>query len=237
MKNLLFVPVYNCEKQILRVFQRFNSENLANIDEVLLIDNCSQDRSFQEVLRIKTGFEKKMTVLQNSENIGFGGSHKRAFRYAQENGFDFCIVLHGDDQARFDNFTGVIKTLNPENDAFVFGSRFSLKSRTFNYSGLRIAGNLFFNALASLVCKEIIPDLGGSGLNVYHLKTLFSNCDLEVLPNDLTFHAKLLLHLTNKNCKIRFVPIEWHEADQVSNVKMFSQSMNLFRLIREQIKK
>ena len=98
-KILLFVPVYNCEKQILRVLDSISPDIAERFAEVVVIENRSTDGTLKSA---KHGLSKikncKVTLLQNDENYSLGGSHKVAFNYMLEHGYDYLVVLHGDDQ-------------------------------------------------------------------------------------------------------------------------------------------
>ena len=89
-KILLFIPMYNCEKQITRVLKQLNEEVQEYINEIIVVNNISTDSGEEKVKEyIKDNeFKCKITLMRNCENYGLGGSHKVAFKYAKENGFD-----------------------------------------------------------------------------------------------------------------------------------------------------
>jgi len=90
-KILLFIPMYNCEKQIVRVLDQLHGEILNYINEVLIVNNRSTDNGEKAVSEYIEHSEKKvkMTLVRNKENYGLGGSHKVAFSYAIKNEFDY----------------------------------------------------------------------------------------------------------------------------------------------------
>ncbi|WP_096736295.1 glycosyltransferase [Brachyspira sp. G79] len=45
MKILIFIPMYNCEKQIPRVISQFDDETQKLFTEILVADNISKDNS------------------------------------------------------------------------------------------------------------------------------------------------------------------------------------------------
>jgi len=98
-KILIFIVAYNAEKTLKSVISRI-PVNLREFDtEILVIDDCSKDQTFQEGLRVESGDSGfKMTVLRNPENLGYGGNQKLGYRYAIENQFDFVALVHGDGQ-------------------------------------------------------------------------------------------------------------------------------------------
>ena len=79
----------------------------------------------------------------------------------------------------------------------------------------------------------MIPDFGGSGLNIYRIKSLVNggNRDFLQFADDLTFHPSLLLYALHRRQRIHFSPIQWHEEDQISNVKAFRQSLQLLKML------
>ena len=97
-KILVFIPGYNCEKQVKRVLDQFDSDVTKKLTDIIFVNNRSTDNTEETVLKYKN---KKLNikVLRNNENYNLGGSHKVAFDYAIKNKYDYVIVLHGDDQA------------------------------------------------------------------------------------------------------------------------------------------
>ena len=87
--------MYNCEKQVVRVLDKINKSKL-NIDKVLVVDNGSQDNGIENIQKYlnKNTFVYDITVMQNKNNYGLGGSHKVAFKYAIENEFGYVITVH-----------------------------------------------------------------------------------------------------------------------------------------------
>ena len=49
-KMMLFIPAYNCEKQIIRVLNQLDHEVLAYFEEVLVVNNRSTDDTEKVVL-------------------------------------------------------------------------------------------------------------------------------------------------------------------------------------------
>ena len=104
-KILLFIPMYNCETQIVRVLEQFTDEVCCLVSEIIIVNNRSTDRSEEVVHEYleKHTIPVKISLFRNDENYGLGGSHKVAFCYAMKKCFEYVIVLHGDDQGNIDN--------------------------------------------------------------------------------------------------------------------------------------
>ena len=157
-KILLFTPMYNCEKQITRVLGQMTKEMGNYITEWIVVNNRSTDNGEQAVIDYLNTHDMpiKVTLLRNEENYGLGGSHKVAFQYAIRNGFDYIIVLHGDDQGRLSDFMPLIESKKYENYDCCLGARFMKGSKLIGYNKIRIWGNYGFNFLFSIAVHKSI---------------------------------------------------------------------------------
>lgn len=225
-KILLFIPAYNCERQIVRVLNQLDNEMLSYISHIIVVNNQSTDRTEQTVIDyVQHNKYLPLTLLRNDENYNLGGSHKVAFSYAIENNFDYVVVLHGDDQGDIHDLLGLLKTKEYQLHDCCLGARFMKKSKLYGYSMLRTLANIGFNWLFSFVCGHMIYDLG-SGLNIYKVDMLRTQFYLK-FPDKMFFNDILVLASFEYKFKIIFFPISWKEDDQVSNVKLFKFGRSL----------
>ena len=233
MKNkiLVFIPMYNCEKQIIRVLKQFNKGICAYIHEIIIVDNRSTDNGEGAVIQfLKTNkLPCKVSFLKNEENYGLGGSHKVAFKYAIENKFDYVIVLHGDDQGSIENLIPYIENGEYSKYDSLLGARFMPGSELKGYSRIRTFGNVVYNLLFSIGCGKRIYDLG-SGLNMYKVEKLKSVFYIKYKDN-LIFNYCMIMGASYYKQNIKFFPISWREDDQISNVKIFSQALTVIKLL------
>ena len=223
--------MFNCEKQIASTLDAI-LQNSTGIAEVWVIDNQSMDQSLH---RARTYIENSRAKLfhfklfRNKENIGLGGTHKIAFDMASKEKFTHVLIFHGDHQAQATDMGDFIKLVFNQPEAIILGSRFMKKSSRIGYSKTRTIANLFFNTIFTLREGIVIKDLG-SGLNVFPIEVT-TRINLSSLPNDLTFNIALLRQLIKSGKKIVWRPIEWRDDEQISNVKIFSQTILTLRLI------
>lgn len=227
-KILLFIPMYNCEKQIVRVLGQLQGEICRYISEVLVVDNQSTDQGEEAVINLlkQRQFPMPVKLHRNRENYGLGGSHKVAFDYAVRHQFDYVIVLHGDDQGHIQNALPILKKNIHRRYDCCLGSRFFRQSEISGYSKFRIFGNLIFNVVFSISAHRKIYDLG-AGLNIYNTKMLQSGF-YHTFPDNLTFNNHMILALDAYGQTYHFFPIRWTEEDQTSNVKMAKQAWQIF---------
>ena len=230
-KILLFIPMYNCEKQIVRVLAQLKGEAAKYISQVIIVNNRSTDNGEQAVKDWigANPLSLPVSLLRNDENYGLGGSHKVAFEYALNNGFDYLIVLHGDDQGDIANILPYLKSREyADYDSFL-GARFMKGSRLQGYSLFRTFGNYVYNIFFSVGVGRRVFDLG-SGLNMYKVKSLESQYYFKFKDN-LMFNCYMLLASVYLRQKIKFFPIVWREDDQVSNVKMVNQAVRTLKML------
>jgi glycosyltransferase involved in cell wall biosynthesis len=73
---LLFIPMYNCERQISRVVAQLTPKMCEFLSEVVIVDNRSSDRSqVAAIAALKEAPEfLSAKVLLNRDNYGLGGS-------------------------------------------------------------------------------------------------------------------------------------------------------------------
>lgn len=228
---LLFIPMYNCENQIVRVLDQLKGEILEYISEVIIVNNRSTDNGEQAVityLENTTGLPP-VHLLRNQENYGLGGSHKVAFQYAIDHQFDYVIVLHGDDQGKIQDLLPYLKQGIYKDYDSLLGARFMRGSKLQGYSKFRTFGNRVYNLLFSLGVRKRIYDLG-SGLNLYRVEIL-KNGFYHKYADNLVFNYCMILGAAYYRHRIGFFPISWREDDQVSNVKMVSQAVKVLRLL------
>ena len=227
---LLFIPAFNCEKQIVRVLGQLDDSVMKYIGEVIVVNNRSTDGTEEAVLNYrKEHWSLPLKLLKNRENYGLGGSHKVAFDYAISNGFDYVIVLHGDDQGDIHDFIPVMQKGIYKGYDCVLGGRFMRGSHLVGYSRFRTFGNIIFDFLYALGVRQRVFDLG-AGLNMYSVKMLMDRYYYR-FPDNLMFNCCMLLAVHFNNQTARFYPISWREEDQVSNVKLASQAVKELEIL------
>lgn len=235
---IVAIPAYNCEIQISRVINGFNKKLLEEVDEVIIINNRSEDDTVKEAQKaIIESESSKFSILTNTKNYNLGGTHKVAFLYAEKKKANYVAILHGDDQARTGDLSDLINVVknNPQ-AAAILGSRFSKESKLHGYSIERIIGNKILNLLYSIVTLHHTKDLG-SGLNMFKIASLQDHKYLGFGDN-LAFNFDLLLDYYRKKSTIVYVPITWRETDQVSNAHNFTiAKLAISKLFRWRLKR
>ena len=76
------------------------SKKFININEVVVVDNGSNDNTF-EILKLQKIKDTKIKVLKNNKLSGYGDGFTRALENSTNK---FLITLHSDNQFRLDSF-------------------------------------------------------------------------------------------------------------------------------------
>jgi glycosyltransferase involved in cell wall biosynthesis len=232
---LLFVPMYNCEAQIPRVIAQLSVlRDLPQEFGILCVDNRSVDGTLEAARSALAGAATpRRYLLRNDDNYGLGGSHKVGFEFARQHGYDYVIVLHGDDQGSVDDLLPLIRNGEHRRTDALLGARFMPGATLLGYSALRTWANRAFNLVFSGVAGVRLYDLG-SGLNMFR-RAIFDDGFHLRYADDLTFNYYLVFGLADRKVPLLFFPIKWREDDQVSNAKLFSQGMRMLRLLRQRV--
>jgi glycosyltransferase involved in cell wall biosynthesis len=233
-KVLLFIPVYNCEKQIYRVLNKLLSIDSKIKYDCIIINNNSNDKTINNINNFfkKERFKNKFCILKNKKNYGLGGSVKIAFNYAIKKKYDYLIMSQGDDQGdprelfKFYKQEVLIKK-NKIN--LIMGTRFQNFNKIFGYNKLKIVFNILFNFLASIILNKKITDLN-SGQFVVNVKILKKKFYMK-FSNELWFNYYFFFYFLIEKISFLYKPISWREYDQKSNVKIIKQIFSLFRLL------
>lgn len=230
-KILLFIPMYNCEKQITRVLNQLTDEVCSYLSELIIINNRSTDNGEIVVQKYLSehSLQLRVSLLRNDYNYGLGGSHKVAFQYALDNGFDYVLLLHGDDQGDISNILPYLKNKEYQKYDCFLGARFMKGSQLQGYSKFRTFGNRVYDFLFTVGCGYKVYDLG-SGLNMYKVSILKDKFYVKYKDN-LIFNYCMVMGSAYYKHKVKFFPIIWREDDQVSNVKMVNQAVIVLKLL------
>ena len=229
---LVFIPAYNCAPQIGRVLAQFDAVPPGWFHEILVLDNGSKDGTREAAMAAARSVKAcPVTIARNRDNYNLGGSHKAAFAYAASQSCTHVVVLHGDDQGHISDLLPVLERGDHRSYDACLGARFARGSRLQGYSRFRIFGNRVFNALFSAMLRHRVADLG-SGLNIF-ARPVFMEPGIIRYADDLRFNVYLLLGLADEAKRFMFFPISWREDDQVSNVKIISQSLRTLQILGE----
>jgi glycosyltransferase involved in cell wall biosynthesis len=88
-KVVVVLPAYKAEKTLERTVAEIPRDI---VDEVLLVDDCSSDRT------VEVGRQLGLRVFVHGQNLGYGANQKTCYTEALRLGADVVIMLHPDYQ-------------------------------------------------------------------------------------------------------------------------------------------
>lgn len=83
---------YNKSEMVLKCIEAVLEQKYTDFD-LYIVDNGSTDDS---VLSIKNSYEGKLTLIENSENLGGSGGFNTGLRAAYNNGYDYLMCVDND---------------------------------------------------------------------------------------------------------------------------------------------
>ena len=194
--------MFNCEKQIIPTLDTILLFQ-HGISEVWIIDNRSTDQSIQIVEEYLKSVKSFQIPMKLFQNKeNYGLGGTHKITFEMANENFFSHVLI---------FHGDHQAQGSDLAAFI-----------------EIAQTKP-NSIIIVRERKIVKDLG-SGLNIFPIEAI-ETINLTLLPNDLTFNIALLRQLIHSNIEIIWRPIKWTEEDQISNVKIISQTLATLKLI------
>jgi glycosyltransferase involved in cell wall biosynthesis len=226
IRVLCFIPMRNCQGKISLLLDKLQGPLLTHFSEILVVDNASDDGSVEEAkqkLLLLEGI--KTTLIQNSRNYGFGGSHKIAFNYAKEHGHDFVFVINGDNSANPDAFETVFNDAGFQNFDLILGDRLSCRSKRTGYPFYRFFFNKLISLFASLLSGEFIGDYTGAPMNLYRVHPFLNKFENSIknFSNEVEFPQFMILYAIYRRMKWKYVPISFTEQDSKTSYKLASQ--------------
>ncbi|MCC6277602.1 MAG: glycosyltransferase family 2 protein [Oligoflexia bacterium] len=239
MRLGIVVPTFNCATQVTRVLQGLENLRPGFIEQVVQIDNCSQDDTVsrsRQMVQSTSWLIDRFECLENPFNMGLGGSFRVGLQYAREEKWDGFFFLHGDDQADPADIVKFYRALihQPELGC-IWGSRFADESSLEGYSGVRKLGNQVLNGIFSFGLKRRITDIG-SGLNLFVLRNLPERF-FNGIENHIAFDVQILTRLCREQIPMMSIPIKWRQCDQISNAPNIQTGILVLKTLAKELRR
>jgi len=229
-KILIFVVAYNAEKTINDVLNRIILDNNKYDIEILVIDDASDDKTFETAKKIAVNFKKyKLTILKNRVNQGYGGNQKLGYQYAINKKFDVVVLLHGDGQYAPEYIEKLIVPLLNEESKAIFGSRMIEKGSALK-GGMplyKLVGNKILSYVQNYLLKTNLSEFH-SGYRAYTIKTL-QKIPFEYNSNDFHFDTQIIIQLVGAGFKIKEIPIPTYYGDEICYVNGLAYAWNVLK--------
>jgi glycosyltransferase involved in cell wall biosynthesis len=230
----IVVPTYNTGPVIPDVLRTLVSETDGIVDEILVIDNASDDGTPDIVRRLMeqdAAVGSRVRLLVNPTNLGYGGSIKRGFAELADTA-QLVAVIHSDAQCDaaptlMDMVCAL--SLDPQPDV-VLASRFLPGAQTRSYSLARRAGNVFFNTFTRALSGLRMSD-AGTGIMLVRVDAL-RRLPFDRLTSGYQFHPQLnLLIYSDPQLVVAEVPLAWRDAQVGVKFSLTNYALTLTRML------
>jgi glycosyltransferase involved in cell wall biosynthesis len=216
-KISLVIPVFNESSEVENFFTDLRNCNLDLINEIIFVDDCSTDNSFDLIKKKIDEFTKfstnvKFLLINNLKNRGYGFSIKKGVA----NSINGTIAIIDLDR------TYKIEDLNNIANQFIneYKMQYDLIAgqRTIdvtNTSKLKIVGKTIINTIANFCFNEKIIDYN-SGLRVFN-KNKFTKHS-HMMSNRFSLTTSMTITFLNENYEIKFHKIKYEERSGKSKL-------------------
>ena len=208
-KVIAVMPAYNAEST---VAQTYRDIPRGSVDEVILVDDCSKDRTVEVALSLG------ITTIVHPENRGYGGNQKTCYREALARGADVVVMIHPDYQydSRLTPF--LVGFLDAGVCDVVLGSR--IRSRKEALDGGMPVWKYLSNRLLTITENFVLgQNLGDfhSGMRAYTRKVL-ETIPYESNSDDFVFDTEFLVQAVYFGFRLGDVPVPVRYMAEASSI-------------------
>ena len=157
MKLSIVIPVFNEENTIEELVSRVVAVQYPCLYEVILVDDCSQDRTFEKLEHIqRQEHGHVISVFRNSVNMGKGAAIRRGLEHLTG---DIVIVQDADNEYDPDEIPKLIEPILTDQADAVYGSRFKESWHPEGMGFLSWAANRTLTTLTNILYGASLTDM------------------------------------------------------------------------------
>ena len=234
---LIFVIAYWAESTLTQVLDRVPRSIFSNyVCEILVIDDASEDRTFQighEYRRLHPDI--RMTVLRNEHNQGYGGNQKVGYAFAIAEGFDFVAMVHGDGQYAPEELPKLVAPLRDGAADAVFGSRMTTRFGAIR-GGMplyKYVGNRILTGLQNMMLGTSLTEFH-SGYRVYSIEAL-KTIAFPLNSNLFHFDTEIIIQLVNARQRILELSIPTYYGNEICRVNGLKYAADVLRVTLQNV--
>ena len=206
------VICYNSESTIKDLYERIDKELF---DKIYFFDDNSTDNSYE----IAKKFDWQ--AAKNQTNLGHGGNLKKAIKTAFEDGADYVLEIHADNQ--YDpNLILKAKDFLDQDYALIIGSRFVNKN-PYKEEGmpfLRYLSNKFMSSLTSKLFSIKLTEFH-TGFKIFG-RSFYNKVQFEDCSNNYLFSFQIILMTKFFDLKYGEISISADYGDKVNSCNYYN---------------
>ena len=208
-KVIVVMPAYNAESTVERTFRDIPP---GSVDQILLVDDCSRDRTVQ--IARSLGIE----TIVHQKNTGYGGNQKTCYREALRRGADIIVMIHPDYQYDSRLIPFLVGFLENGVCDVVLGSR--IRTRHEALAGgmptWKYIANRFLTITENLVLGQNLGDFH-SGMRAYTRRVL-ETIPFETNSDDFVFDSQFLVQAVYFGFRLGDVPVPVRYMKEASSI-------------------
>jgi len=212
------VVAYNAASTLAAVLDRIPEGFRSRVTDVVVCDDASSDCTFTVGTEYQKQTDLPLTVIRRSQNLGYGGNQKAAYRWAIEHGLDIVVLLHGDGQYAPEVIEDLITPFETTYCDAVFGSRM-MDTGCARIGGMPLykwAGNRILSSFSNSVTGMDLTEWH-SGYRAYRVDAL-KEIPFESNSDGFDFDTEIILQLHEAGKAIIEVPIPTFYGDEICYV-------------------
>ena len=204
MKLTVIIPVYNEEKTVEKLINTINSLKFNFTIEIIVIDDCSNDRSREIINSLGSKVDK---VLFHKKNYGKGAAINSAKKFITG---EYVIIQDADLEYNPNDYKKMLDFMKNNNLKVVYGSRVLNKNKYENSQNfshiIRIWGNIFLTMFSNFINKQNLTDAH----TCYKMfqRDLFMS--LKLSEKGFSFCPEVNTKISNLNIEIKEVSIDYN---------------------------
>ncbi|MBV6434049.1 MAG: Ubiquinone biosynthesis O-methyltransferase [Bryobacteraceae bacterium] len=230
----ILIVAYNAVTTLAKVLNRIPADAWANVSEVAVMDDASEDSTYELALGYKSVSQlDKLHVIRHPENLGYGGNQKAGYRYFLERGFDVVVLLHGDGQYAPEILSHLYHPIVTGQADAVLGSRMMK-----DYGGPLKGGMPFYKYIGNRILTAMENRALGlnltefhSGYRAYSLQAL-AQIDFSRMTGDFHFDTEIIIKLHHQGMRIREVPIPTYYGGEICYVNGMKYALDVTKAVR-----
>jgi glycosyltransferase involved in cell wall biosynthesis len=207
------IPAYRVTTHILEVIAEIGKE----VSQIFVVDDACPEGS--GALVSDKCSDKRVVVLNHSENQGVGGAVVTGYRAALEAGADIVIKVDGDGQMDPAMITDLVQPIVDGNADYTKGNRFDSLVGLREMPGIRVLGNGVLSLMSKISSGYWNVTDPTNGFTAIH-RDVLKAMPLDMLSKRFFFESDVLYRLSVMRAVVWDVPMEARYGNEKSNLSV-----------------
>ena len=203
------MPAYNAEATLEQTVSDIPN---GIVDEVILVDDCSNDRTVEIAKRLD------LTVIQHNKNRGYGANQKTCYDEALKRKVDIVVMIHPDYQYDPRIIPYALGFIETDICDIVIGSRIRDRKETLagGMPRYKYYGNRFLTIIENITFGQNLGDFH-SGFRVFKREAL-RKINYQYNSDNFVFDSQVLAQAVYSGFRIGDVPIPTRYFPEASSI-------------------